>query len=270
MYLGEVIRMIPATATWRAPEDACVAGLRVRQIGTVWIPPPGIQIQDRPVYRLHYLAFLMHGEAEFCYAGHTSRARAGDVLVMPAGDVYRYRSTDARGWRSCWFGFEAPGLPLSAGPRPMPSTAYPALIRAMRLARAREVAGPRLALALAEIVVELTVARKPRQQHEGPIERAIGQLRADPVRAWNLTALARSHGLSPLALRNGVRGRLGISPMQLLRDERMRLVADALDAGATVTEAARAGGFTDPFYCSRQFRRVFGCAPRQWRNAQQA
>lgn len=73
--------------------------------------------------------------------------------------------------------------------------------------------------------------------------------------------VARDVGLSSSRLATVVRRATGLSLRPLVRWCRLRTAVAAVARGATLTEAAHAGGFSDSAHFTRTMRRVFGVAP---------
>lgn len=84
--------------------------------------------------------------------------------------------------------------------------------------------------------------------------------------ALTVDALARRAALSRRHFVRLFRQYAGTSPMDYLIRQRLECAARCLARdGSRVAAAATAAGFTDSNYFARQFRRVYGCAPRAWR-----
>jgi AraC-like DNA-binding protein len=79
----------------------------------------------------------------------------------------------------------------------------------------------------------------------------------------SLEQLQRRSGLSARQLRHRFTQELGLNPSAYLRWRRLRQAIAAIEQGATLTEAAMAGGFADGAHFSRVFQTQFGMAPSQ-------
>ncbi len=76
--------------------------------------------------------------------------------------------------------------------------------------------------------------------------------------------LAAEFGLSPEHINLLFRQELGMTPSAVINRERVMLAHRLLhEQGQTVTEAAYAVGFSDPFYFSRVFKQILGVPPSQ-------
>ncbi len=96
------------------------------------------------------------------------------------------------------------------------------------------------------------------------VEDFINQVVNSPTAAVNIAAAARSLAVSSSQLRKIVRETTGLSPQQFIIRTKVRRAEALLESGSTVTEAAQAVGYDDPFYFSRLFHRVNGKSPSQW------
>ncbi|MHC4914218.1 MAG: helix-turn-helix domain-containing protein [Planctomycetota bacterium] len=86
---------------------------------------------------------------------------------------------------------------------------------------------------------------------------------SDPLK---LGQLAEVVGMSASHLSAEFREHVGTPPMRYLLDRRLRQAAYLLAVEeAGVAEVARAVGFRDPLYFSRQFSKRFGASPRAYR-----
>jgi len=99
----------------------------------------------------------------------------------------------------------------------------------------------------------------------GLIERLYLLLDDDPVRPWPIAAMAGAVGLSARDLQRRLR-RHGASYSGILRDARVRRAARAmLDTPGSLAEIGYAAGFADQAHFTREFRRILGASPAEWR-----
>ncbi|MDD3927268.1 MAG: helix-turn-helix domain-containing protein, partial [bacterium] len=83
-----------------------------------------------------------------------------------------------------------------------------------------------------------------------------------------LAQLARIAGVSVSTLHRTFRAALGVSPMEYVIRRRLERAAGLLRyTDLTITEIASQTGFTDSNFFARQFRKRFGCAPRELRRS---
>jgi AraC-like DNA-binding protein len=80
--------------------------------------------------------------------------------------------------------------------------------------------------------------------------------------------LAALLGLSPAYFARLFKAAFGVSPRRWIMEERMRLAARIwLEGSLNVAEVARALGYEDQHFFSRQFRAVHGASPMQYKRA---
>ena len=89
---------------------------------------------------------------------------------------------------------------------------------------------------------------------------ALVELARDPG-AITIAGAARLCGLSESRLRTLARDRLGLPLSTWLIWRKLERAAQALAAGASLAEAALAGGFSDQAHFARSMRRMFGVTP---------
>ena len=77
--------------------------------------------------------------------------------------------------------------------------------------------------------------------------------------------LARRMGVSRSVLTKKTKALIGISPVELIRDFRLRRAVALLEAGGrTITEVAFLTGFYDSHYFSKCFKQVYGVSPSDY------
>jgi AraC-like DNA-binding protein len=100
-----------------------------------------------------------------------------------------------------------------------------------------------------------------------PVERAVQHLRATSPTRTSGPALAAMVGLSPSQLNALFRRELGTSPLEYQTQLRMARARELLDGSTMpVAAVARAAGYDDPLYFSRQFSAVHGLSPTAYRS----
>lgn len=99
----------------------------------------------------------------------------------------------------------------------------------------------------------------------GLIDQLYALLDDDPVRPWPIDVAAGAIGLSPRDLQRRLH-RQGASYSGILRDARVRRAARAmLDTSGSLAEIGYAAGFADQAHFTREFRRILGASPAEWR-----
>jgi AraC-like DNA-binding protein len=98
------------------------------------------------------------------------------------------------------------------------------------------------------------------------VETTIGVLRDRLAEPWTLTTLAEEVHLSRSQVVRAFEATAGASPMAYLRQMRLRQMVRLLTStGLSISEAARAVGWTDAFYASRCFHAYYGMSPTELR-----
>jgi len=94
----------------------------------------------------------------------------------------------------------------------------------------------------------------------------LAYLRQHAVRGCTRNDLAQAFACTPEHINWLFRQHLGTTPGLAVQRERCRIAYDLLHQhAASVTIAATAAGYADPFHFSRVFRRIYGVAPSQVR-----
>ncbi|MGS0891006.1 AraC family transcriptional regulator [Burkholderia stagnalis] len=93
----------------------------------------------------------------------------------------------------------------------------------------------------------------------------LSSIHGEPSRNWGLEELAKKAGMSRTSLAVRFREMMGIPPLAYLTQWRMYLARRELQAGASISDAAAAVGYTSESAFSSAFKRVMAVAPGQYR-----
>jgi AraC-like DNA-binding protein len=139
------------------------------------------------------------------------------------------------------------------------------LFREMRSHDGRGDLASRLVLAARALDLITLWARPLASEDGGAVEayRALIERHAADERVA-LSDLARQVGRAPDHLGASFRRAHGVPPMEYRMRARLLHARSALADGASVAAAARAGGFSDPRYFARQFRRRYRTTPSEF------
>jgi AraC-like DNA-binding protein len=88
---------------------------------------------------------------------------------------------------------------------------------------------------------------------------------SEAANGLSIDDIARHAGSNVTTLQQQFRATFGTTIFAALRDARMRRATDALQAGASVSEAAYIAGFASPANFSTAFKARFGIPPKQAR-----
>ncbi len=108
------------------------------------------------------------------------------------------------------------------------------------------------------------------EKHDDRLARLLSQIDANPESEYPLAIMAREVAMSERSFLRHFREVTGCSPTDYVIRARVREAMHILDDGdcrLPITEIAFRCGFNDSNYFARQFRRVTGMAPRQYRDA---
>ncbi|MGI5289174.1 helix-turn-helix domain-containing protein [Nonomuraea polychroma] len=126
--------------------------------------------------------------------------------------------------------------------------------------------------AVEEALVLATASARPegaRQSDEGDerVRRVLAIIAAEPGAPHSVASLARAVALSPSRLAHLFTAETGRTPMQAVRQARVRHAAGLLEVtDLDVGQVAAASGFVSPFHFSRAFKREYGLPPRDYRS----
>jgi len=121
------------------------------------------------------------------------------------------------------------------------------------------------ALRLLSLVLRAETGRA-RPRAEGVAERAAALIEAGCTDSLSVAALASRLGVSTATLRRAMARTYGRSPMQVAAERRHALARRLLEEGRLrIQEIAERLGYRSAENFASAFRRVEGCAPREWR-----
>lgn len=203
----------------------------------------------------------------------------GEVAVLPPGSPHAYGSDRAEPWTLWWLHIAGRSMPAlldavgssAAAPVRVPSDAQGiALLAAEAVAwMERDTAASSLVAASGaawHLLALLASSRSVRDTAETVVQRAVEHLRANITTHTSVSALASTAGLSESHFAKLFRQRMGVpihTYQTQLRMARARELLGTTDR--SVAEISAACGFDDPWYFSRQFRKVHGLSPSSYR-----
>lgn len=209
--------------------------------------------------------FTTHGSWTFTGRHGRADARHDVVVLGHAGESYRCaHDSDRPTDRTTFVSIDHERLGYDPLP-PRCATARTPRLDALLAALARA-GDPLLADALVlQLAVELRGARRAARVRSAAVAAARELLEASVESGITLLELARAVHVSPYHLHRSFREQVGVPPHEYLVQLRIRRAAELLAAGASVTEAAAAAGFSSPGYFATVFRRRVGTAPSDYR-----
>ena len=193
------------------------------------------------------------GGSFFMVGGHFRLEGAqADMLLGALPPIVHIRSAADRA--ALRWGIERMGEELR---QPQPGStlivqqlAYSLLVQALRL---------HLAEAMSGSVGWLFALADPQ------MNAALSAMHADPAQRWTLQDLAEAAGMSRTSFAVRFKASVGTAPMDYLTRWRMLLAGDKLCfSGQSTSAIAQAVGYESESAFSTAFKRVMGCAPRQY------
>ncbi|MFI7703604.1 helix-turn-helix domain-containing protein [Nonomuraea sp. NPDC049480] len=251
------------------------------------------------------LMWTQAGAGIVAQGGASYEVGAGDLAVLGSGVAQHYRVAPGAGrWRFWWVHFQpraswaawlgpyarGGGYHLVPGvPEGLHERIDAAFGRALRDARwmpsgvSRAVPVPEVAVVVGGAARELVLGaveealvlatasarlERGRQADEGDerVRRVLAIIAAEPGAPHSVASLARAVALSPSRLAHLFTAETGRTPMQAVRQARVRHAAGLLEVtDLDVGQVAAASGFVSPFHFSRAFKREYGLPPRDYR-----
>ncbi|MDV3128054.1 AraC family transcriptional regulator [Mycobacterium sp. 21AC1] len=205
---------------------------------------------------------------------------AADAVLLPKGRAHTYGAAEQDPWTLWWMhvvGTDSDELIAAASASatspvvhladPAPATSL--ISRVIDMLADGSTSASLVGAAGAAWHAMTVIAATGRQRATGeadPVDRALEHLRSTSPRRTNVAALAAMVGLSASHLNAVFRQRIGTGPLEFQLQLRMSRARELLDTTAlTVAAVARATGYTDPLYFSRQFTKVHGQSPKAYR-----
>lgn len=240
---------------------------------------------------LDYLViWVLGGKGYAATEGRQVQARAGHLLTFNKNQGHSYRTDQQEPWDIVWLHFDG----IAAGEvmkrmRAHADAQFPAvelgldhviLQRFLELIQTVQMESNQpsmLADSMLWTVLGMMIHRlehrapHPGIQRQDQVRRVLTYVQdhlADPM---TLNDLARQAGMSVSQLSRLFRKMYQLSPMQYVIGQRIARASLLLgETTLSIKQVAAQTGFYDPYYFSRQFRRVLGLPPKAYRLEQQA
>lgn len=101
------------------------------------------------------------------------------------------------------------------------------------------------------------------------IARSIAHVSSNLDAPISIDDMASRAGMSRAAFHRKFKQVTTMAPIQFVKSMRLNNAAMKIAGGMKVNEAAMDVGYVSPSQFSREFKRMYGCSPRQWGEAQQ-
>jgi len=225
----------------------------------------------------HTITLVLQGELEVVIGRRREVLGPGMICCCPADQLHARRSLRRALWM-IYFEVEPDPrwepLAESGGyVRAYESTdhMYLLLSRIVEAHRHGDVSARLAALedarALAELLRrELRRLRRKPHKYAGDLRRIVAEIRQAPEREWSIGDIANRLRLSPRSLNRLCQHEYGISPMELVIQQRLSRAAELLlEEDYTIEAVARELGYRSPYSFSNLFARHMGIRPGQFR-----
>ncbi|ULL13229.1 AraC family transcriptional regulator [Paenibacillus sp. H1-7] len=247
---------------------------------------PGPKVVD--YYLLHH---IQSGSGTYTCQGITYRLGAGDSFLIEPGKLISYKADDEDPWFYRWIAFEGPQaarilheIGLSSS-KPVVHTGRKRSVGVLyhqvqtvfqaRLPHANLKATGYLQLLLAEYAEALQPEAAASPQLAGSsdqiVQQAVHYLSSQYAEPITIELMAEALGYNRAYLSTLFRKHTGVTPVSFLlklRTDKARLLLRERPE-LTVEQIASSVGFQDPLYFSKQFKRLYGTSPTEYRHAMQ-
>ena len=238
---------------------------------------------ERHSYPGHDLLFCVDGAGSVRCGEKVFAVAAGQLAWIDCAQPHAHWADPRAPWELLWLRIDgqpsrlfADALNVREGPVfTCPGDGKLFFLPIFALLRQRPLA---IDAALHEAVTSLTAglfaSRQPAAGEGKPLEEGVdsklrpvlARLRRQPNRVWKVEELARLSGLSVPHFFRRFRQVVGSSPIDWIRRERVNQAKRQLiENDVPIRDIALALGYRDPFYFSRDFKKLTGLSPRQYR-----
>lgn len=210
---------------------------------------------------------------------------AGTMAWLDTSSVYSHGCPPSSdGWVYLWLGVRGFGLNavfdlVRARASPVATVSSTGRLVATfeevldRLVRRVEDVEPENSAAVAKVIAAIIADRLPDPEDQEHKRRSLDvmmqRVRGALASTWCIADLSELAGLSSSQLHRRFLEKLGATPMDWLRRERINAAKRLLvQSAATISDVAVRCGYSDPLHFSRDFRRVTGSSPTGFRRSQ--
>jgi len=282
-FEGQHMLVLPEPVVAQARRHPLLGGLHVTDAG--YFPTAENHFVERPDGAPTTLVILCLRGRGWVRAGGEARAMgAGDLVWLPAHETHAYGAGEDEPWTIVWAHFAGGEVeawrdllgargPSSPVVLPLPDDrldeialdqVYAALERGYAV-RHQVAAAAALRHALGT-VAQLAVTPRDSRSADERVRLSVETLRRDWQRPHRLDELATAAHVSVTHYSALFRRHTGFAPIDFLIRLRVQHACRLLDTTKLpVGEIAELVGYRDPYYFTRCFRRVMGCAPRHYR-----
>ncbi len=247
---------------------------------------------DHHVQREHYpgheLLLCINGRGFVCVHGQRHAVQAGDFTWINCHHPHEHGAEKVDPWEVLWLRIEGPGLAKMCAilsvrnspvfPRFNRKAAEPLFHEIFRLMQGGAPdAAARIHIAVARLLALAFTARKSRgtvgdeREIPGVLAKAVQRMRHFYFERHTVTRLAAHSGMSASHFSRMFKAAFGTSPIDWLRRERISQAKRRLvETDDAVKEIAEQVGYRDRFFFSKDFKRLTGHTPREFRQREQS
>jgi len=279
-FAGQRMHVLPRPLVAHALATPPLSQLLVTDAG--YFPRASTHGRDRAHGAPQHIVIVCAAGAGTCtLPSGVHQVRAGQALVIPAGLPHRYEADAEEPWTIWWLhlvGQQVPDLLTAIGTtpdQPVVGLGDPAPVVALvdtilrRMGRDETTASLLAAAGAAWHALALLAAdrRTIGRQQPDPVAATIEHLRANVSTRISLADLAGMAGLSVSHYSALFRRATGYGALEYQTRLRMGAARELLDTtDRPIASVAAQVGFSDPLYFSRQFHRIHGMSPTQYRS----
>lgn len=278
-FPGQRMRVLPRPLVARALDGPTTSQLLVTDAG--FFPRASTHGRSRAHGAAqHVVIVCAAGRGTCTLPSGVHAVGAGQALAIPAGLPHRYEADADEPWTIWWMhlvGAQVPGLLAAIGAtpaQPVFGLGDPARVVSLidtvirRMERDETTASLLAASGAAWHAMALLAAdrRTISKEQADPIEATIEHLRANVSTRVSLAELAGIAGLSVSHYAALFRRATGFGALEYQTRLRMGVARELLDTTErSIASVAAQVGYADPLYFSRQFRRIHGASPTEYR-----
>ncbi len=246
---------------------------------------------DHHIHREHYpgheLILCLRGRGFVRVHGRRHPVSAGEFVWVNCHRAHEHGAEKVDPWEVLWIRVEGPGLAkmcpilsVQASPvftdfnRRVAEPLYHEIFRLMESDSPDS--APRIHAAVAKLIALAFIARKSQggtheQEIPAVLGKAVQHMKLFYFERHTVAALAARSGMSASHFSRMFKGAFGTSPIDWLRRERISQAKRRLvETDDAVKEIAEQVGYRDRFFFSKDFRRLTGSTPREFRIREQS
>jgi AraC-like DNA-binding protein/quercetin dioxygenase-like cupin family protein len=279
-FPGQRMRVLPRPLVEEALRAPTTAQILVTDAG--FYPRASSHGRSRPQGAAQNIVVVCAAGRGTCFVPTGSHpVRAGQAFIIPAGLAHRYEADSNDPWTIWWMhvvgksvaeliatiGASADQPVLGLGDPPRIIALLDTIIRRMERDETRSSLIAASGAAWHTLTLLAADRRAVGRERVDPIEATIEHLRANVSTRTSVAELASMVGLSGSHYAALFRRSTGYGALEYQTRLRMGLARELLDTtGRTISSIAQQVGYGDPLYFSRQFRRIHGASPTEYRS----